>query len=308
MIGYNPFIGQKLKTNVAGKSVDASFVAHVKIENPEAADDDQVHGLITLTSATQSVTTAITNPDVPRNLNITGDHSGIAGNVVITGKNYRNETITETIALNGTATVAGTKAFKEVTSIALPIRSHTEAYQAESQTVTHKADSAGTLVVTVTASGMGSSPKAVDVAVALNDSINTVAGKIRTALGLDEDVAEWFTVSGADENIILTVKAYQDNDSSMSIALTSADSTGVTFGSSTNATAGVAQDKVKVGVGEILGLPYFLTHNTILKTYLNNVLEGTAPTVTMDSNEIEKNTIDLNSSLDGNDVDIYLIV
>ena len=67
-------------------------------------------------------------------------------------------------------------------------------------------------------------------------------------------------------------------------------------------------DTISVGFNEKLGLPYLLTHNTVLKTYLDNALEGTAPTVTVSATAIESNTIDLNSALSGKIVDIYLIV
>jgi len=63
-----------------------------------------------------------------------------------------------------------------------------------------------------------------------------------------------------------------------------------------------------IGIGDILGIPFKLDHDTVLKTYLDNVLEGTAPTVTTSSTVLESNTIDLNTALDGSDVDVYLIV
>lgn len=62
-----------------------------------------------------------------------------------------------------------------------------------------------------------------------------------------------------------------------------------------------------IGFGEILGLPAKLDHNTVLKTYLGNVVETTAPTVTVSSTVLENNTIDLNSALNGSVVDVYLI-
>lgn len=65
---------------------------------------------------------------------------------------------------------------------------------------------------------------------------------------------------------------------------------------------------VHVGIGEKLGLPYKLAHNTVLKTYLNNILEGTAPTVAVSATALESNTIDLNSALDSKVVDVYLMV
>ncbi|APM39401.1 hypothetical protein [Clostridium kluyveri] len=63
-----------------------------------------------------------------------------------------------------------------------------------------------------------------------------------------------------------------------------------------------------IGFGEKLGLPYKLAHNTVLASYLDNTKESTAPVVTIDSANLEGNTIDLNSSLNSKVVDAYLIV
>jgi hypothetical protein len=45
-----------------------------------------------------------------------------------------------------------------------------------------------------------------------------------------------------------------------------------------------------------------------LAAYLNNVKEGTAPTVAVSATAVESNTIDLNSVLNGSVVDAYLMV
>ena len=88
-----------------------------------APADNAVHADITLpNSGTLNVTTAITNPDVARNVTIKGNHADSAGNVVITGTNIRDEAITETIALNGSTEVQGNKAFKTVTNINVPAK------------------------------------------------------------------------------------------------------------------------------------------------------------------------------------------
>jgi hypothetical protein len=71
-------------------------------------------------TVTKTVTTGITNPDYPRNLTIKGNDGNVTGNVVINGTDILNAVISETIALNGASAVAGTKAFKTVTSIVLP--------------------------------------------------------------------------------------------------------------------------------------------------------------------------------------------
>lgn len=70
-----------------------------------------------------------------------------------------------------------------------------------------------------------------------------------------------------------------------------------------------AADTIVVGFGDLLGLPDLLPHNTVLAAVLNNVREGTAPTVTASSTVLALNTVDLNSALvDGQPVDIYYIV
>lgn len=91
---------------------------------PSATSNTAVHAAVTLTEDAQSVTTAITNPDVPRALIVKGNASEIAGDVVITGTNARGETITETIALSGSSAVSGNKAFATVTSFTLPAKTN----------------------------------------------------------------------------------------------------------------------------------------------------------------------------------------
>lgn len=57
-----------------------------------------------------------------------------------------------------------------------------------------------------------------------------------------------------------------------------------------------------IGTGAKLGLGDKLARNTVLNAYLNNVKEGTAPTVAFSATAIESNTVSLNSALDGTDV------
>lgn len=63
-----------------------------------------------------------------------------------------------------------------------------------------------------------------------------------------------------------------------------------------------------IGFGSKLGLPYKLAHNTVQAAYLNNVKEGTAPTVAVSASALESNTMTLNSALNGSIVDAYLFV
>jgi phage tail sheath gpL-like len=106
--------------------------------------------------------------------------------------------------------------------------------------------------VIVTAAGMTNSPKTVSVAVANNDTAAQVAGKIRTALGLDADVSAFFTVGGSTTAVILTAKAAAANDSTMNIDVDNGTScTGLTTAhTSANTTPGVsAQNLGSAGNG-----------------------------------------------------------
>ena len=53
-----------------------------------------------------------------------------------------------------------------------------------------------------------------------------------------------------------------------------------------------------VGWGDKLGLPFMFSVKPLCIAYQAGALETTSPTITIDDDEIEKNTIDLNSALD----------
>lgn len=83
-------------------------------------------------SAAQVVTAGITQPDVPRALSLTvgGTAAGVQqSSVVITGTNVEGKVITESfVTTQGTTgTVNGVKAFKTVTSVAIPAQVGTSA-------------------------------------------------------------------------------------------------------------------------------------------------------------------------------------
>ena len=199
MSKFFPGISNLMPTDVRGRKVARSYIAHFQVSaaNAVAADTDGVHASVN--GAAQELTTGITNPAVPRN--ITATAGGTAGSikaiqVVIEGTNYNDEVITETLpafTVDTAGTVEGSKAFKTVTKITIPA---------------HDATSATTII----------------------------------------------------------------------------------------------------GWGDKLGLPYKLAHNTVIKTYLDNVEESVAPTVAVSASAIESNTIDLNTALSGKVVDAYLLV
>lgn len=61
------------------------------------------------------------------------------------------------------------------------------------------------------------------------------------------------------------------------------------------------------GTGAKLGLGRHQPRDTILRAYLADVKEATAPTVVADNDEVEKNTFQLASALNASDVTIYYI-
>jgi len=65
---------------------------------------------------------------------------------------------------------------------------------------------------------------------------------------------------------------------------------------------------VDIGFGEVVGLPFKLSHNTLFASFKNNVKEVTDSTVLFDSAHFENNTIKLNSAFDGTVVDVYFMV
>jgi hypothetical protein len=107
----------------------------------------------------------------------------------------------------------------------------------------------------------------------------------------DEEVSE--TLPAFTENTAGTVQGSKAFKTVTKVTIPAHDGTSAT---------------TSIGFGDKLGLPYKLAHNTVLATYLNNVKEGTAPTVAVSATAIESNTIDLNSALNGSVVDAYLMV
>jgi hypothetical protein len=63
-----------------------------------------------------------------------------------------------------------------------------------------------------------------------------------------------------------------------------------------------------IGFNEKMGIPFKLSRNSVIAAYLNNVKEGTAPTVAVSSTALESNTVDLNSALNGTIVHVDLLV
>ena len=131
----NPALGQVIQSDVASENPDRSFIAHLEWTAAEAvaALTTGVHAAVTDNGSQQEITTAITNPGVPRNISATA--GGTAGDikaitVTITGTNMLDEVITEVLpafTVDTAGTVVGNKAFKTVTGITIPAHDGTGA-------------------------------------------------------------------------------------------------------------------------------------------------------------------------------------
>jgi len=114
-------IKNKWATFVGHKFMGKHYLVVQKWTAPDAPGADDVLAATLLTTAAQTVSTGITDPDFPRLVSVTGGDGNVTGDVVVTGTNIRGEAITDTIASSGASTVAGVKAFKTISSIQLPV-------------------------------------------------------------------------------------------------------------------------------------------------------------------------------------------
>lgn len=100
---------------------------------------------------------------------------------------------------------------------------------------------AGNASVIVTAAGLTGSPITLSVAVANSDTASQVAGKIRTALGLNANVIAMFVVGGTGATVTLTSILAAADDGTLNISIDNDTCTGLTAApTSVNTTAGVA--------------------------------------------------------------------
>jgi hypothetical protein len=252
--------GQSVTTDAgAPNTLGQDFIAHFQVAAAKAvaANAAGVLASTPLAAAAEAITAGLTSPAFPRNVSITGNASGITGNVTAKGTNFAGAAISETIALSGTSTVAGNKAFKSVTEFDLPAQTHAPTLQVTTATVVGTISAAGTAQVEtativgtvtlagwanviVTAAGMTGSPKTYQVAVALNDTASQVAAKAIAVLAADPVLTARYTVGGSGATITLTAVAPAVNDSALNISVDNNTCTGLTTEpTSANTTAGV---------------------------------------------------------------------
>jgi len=102
-------------------SVSSTNVQVIHFQDLKAASVTHIHAAITGNGASQDITTAITNPDVPRVASITATNNATipTGVVTITGL-VRGVSTTDAITITGGSTVNGVKPFDTITNINIP--------------------------------------------------------------------------------------------------------------------------------------------------------------------------------------------
>lgn len=113
-------------------------------------------------------------------------------------------------------------------------------------------------------------------------------------------------------NVVIDGTDYYGNVIQDTIALSGTDAVAGTkaFRSVTKITLptrGAGGDTVSVGYTDALGLSKRLFRNSVLWATHNGAYETTRPTVTFDSDELCKNTVDLNTALNGSEVCVYYL-
>lgn len=128
-------------------------------------------------------------------------------------------------------------------------------------------------------------------------------------LGTVADIAAGdITVTGTDVagNVVseaIAVVENQAHDTTSDGAVAFATITGISIPAQDGADA-----SFYFGYGDVLGLPFARKHVAVIAAYLDDTLEATAPTVVSNATDVSKNTVELDSSLDGNDVDVVVAV
>jgi len=309
LAGYDPTRGQWIKTAGGVERVDRSFVAHYQI----AAADAVAAGPATVLAATPLTADVqifdagdvVAQPAAPRCLSITCATAGCLGNVLITGLDSDGVAMSDTIALNGNATVDGDEAFASITGITYPVAR----YQSGGITVTAGATATANMTITVTAGVLDGDAEVLTVAANDGDSAADVAESIVSAANLNDDITGDFLFTADGANVIMTAKAFAAQDITYGIAFSDdgANGTGVTLGAYAPLVTGNPAGNVSIGTTDDLGLPHCLPHDTVVKI----VSAGTADTVATSSfhpTTLGSNWVNPTAVLNGSQVDVYYLV
>jgi hypothetical protein len=311
MYPYNFKRGQTIQTDASGVSVDRSFLAHYNIPAASATAEANASVMaLTVLDAAKSITAGLTSPAAPRNVKTIANVAGVTTKVKVYGTNFAGAAISEELTLNGTTVVAGSLAFKTITKVDLPAKTHTPAKQKATITPAGGAAGAGDEVLTFISAITGDAFDVTVTFAAGDNDATKAAAKIIPALNANETfAAHWLAAAGAGAAITIESLTYEAQDATINLTVKTAGTPNVSLGSITvNTVSGVVEDQVSVGLGKKFGIPYMLTADelVIVKLFNNAADSGT---VTEDADEIEKNVIALNGTPDGlKPIDLYIIV
>ena len=318
-IGYDSKKG-RIKTDAIGEVTDRAFLAHLQVlaEDATVADIAGVHAakacpvLSTAAAGVVAAATAVTDILTITSTIALGTASNDLSILLTTAADdvlavtKTDETKTINIALANT-----TAANNTATLIQVAVRALTTVGGIAVGAVVCSAggnwDTAAIATGEVDAVSFSGGTTAVDVITTAITSPNIARNITATTDGTAADIKPvQVTITGTnalDEVITETLPVFTLNTKT---TVTGDKAFKTVTGISIPAHDGLAATTA-IGFGEKMGLPYLLTHNTVLTTYLDNVLETTAATVTVSATVIESNTIDLSTALNSKIVDVYLI-
>lgn len=306
-VPFNPKIGT-IKTDAGNLSVDRSFLAHYSVK-PAASSTTDVLPFTKLGAAVQNgvlPTDAI--PDVPRNVQVDANNSGVKKDIKVYGTNFAGEAIDETIKTNETTAVAGVKAFACITKIDLPVQQNAGAKH-KSTVAVSAATGAGTATLEFTSAATGAA-YSISCALAAGDveSTTTAAAKIKAVLNADAKFAAAYVADSSTNNVTIERKINENSDTTVNLTVKAAGETGLQLGSiATNTVAGVC-DEVSIGWGSSIGIPYKLAADEMVIANLFNNADDNG-TVTNDATALEKNVFAMAGTADGETpLDLYIIV
>jgi hypothetical protein len=305
-VPFNPKIG-RIKTDAGNFAVDRSFIAHYHC-TPAAASTLNVLPFTKLGAAVQTGVLVGATPDVPRNVQVDANNSGVKEAIKVYGTNFAGDAIDETITTNETTAVAGTKAFASITKVDLPIQ-HNAGAKHKSTVAVSAVTGAGTAVLEFTSAATGDAYAIACVLEAADvESPTTAASKIKAVLNTDAKFAAAYLADSSTANVTIERKINENSDATVNLTVDDAGGTGLVLGTISGDTVAGVCDEVSIGWGSSIGIPYKLAADELVIANLWNNADD-AGAVANDAANIEKNYFTVSGSMDGDKpLDLYIIV
>lgn len=305
-IPFNPKIG-RIKTDAGNFAVDRSFLAHYSTK-PAAASTVNVLPFTKLSATAQAGVIVTKVADVPRNVQVDANNSGVKKAIKIYGTNFAGEAIDETITTNETTAVAGTKAFASITKVDLPVEHNTGAKH-KSTVAVSTSTTAGTSVLTFVSAATGA---AYDITCTFDAtqaaSTTAAAARIVAVLNADAKFKAAYTATASTADILIERKINENSDDTLNLTVKDNGDGDLVLGAINKTTVTGVCDEVSVGWGSSIGIPYKLAAaELVIANLFNNADDAGA--VTKDAANLEKNVFAVAGTLDGTaPVDLYIIV